>query len=142
MKPKLLLRLAAGCILFHIAGHLMGHSTWREGNDPVRQEVIRQMTEYKFPFMGVSRSMGDYFEGYSWNMTFTLIMILLILWITSSSATALPSLSVKILVPVLLCLLAFAIADYIYFFPLVAITCLMAAVLIGISILQIRKQGG
>jgi hypothetical protein len=63
MKPKLLLRISSGLLLFHVLGHTMGHSGWKKTTDPVKQEVIDQMNGHQFLFMGMNRSLGDYYEG-------------------------------------------------------------------------------
>lgn len=52
MKPKLLLRIASIAILIHGLGHIMGHSGWKTPKDPGQQAVVKQMLEYKAPFMG------------------------------------------------------------------------------------------
>lgn len=139
MKPSTLLRIASGCMIFHLLGHTMGHSKWKEGPEPERQEVVQKMLHYKFEFMGVSKSYGDYYIGYGWNLWFVLLMLALILWLISKPAQENPSFAIKVLSPILLCLVGFSVLDYIYFFPLVAITCLVAAIVVGTAIVQLRK---
>ncbi len=46
----------------------------------------------------------------------------------------------KILLPLFLSLAAWCIVEYIYFFPLAAITTTLAAILCGISLLQLRGK--
>jgi hypothetical protein len=62
MKPKMLLRIAAIVMVLHLAGHLFGHLTWKTPPTPEQQEVVKEMTTHKFPFMGAVHSMGDYYE--------------------------------------------------------------------------------
>ena len=138
MKPKILLRIAAGLLMFHALGHALGHSTWKKTIDPVKREVINQMTSHEFEFMGEARSMGDYYEGYGFSMIFVLLMMTAIVWLVSGSVSH-PRTSAKVLIPVLFCLLAFTVIDSIFFFALPALICLAAAVLIGFSIFQLRK---
>jgi hypothetical protein len=142
MKPKLLLRIAAVAILIHILGHMMGHSKWKEPADPVRQEVVRQMLENKAPFMGSVRSMGDYYEGYSLCITATLIMMMLIAWSLSGTASENPAVTSKALLPLSLCLIAFSVVEFIYFFAFAASISLVAGVLVGAASLQLRKMTG
>lgn len=140
MKPTTLLRIASGCMIFHLLGHTMGHSQWKEGAEPARKEVVQKMLDNKFEFMGVSRSYGDYYMGYGWNLWFVLLMLALILWGISKPSQENPSFAIKVLFPILICLSAFSVLDYLYFFPLVAITCLVAAIAVGTAILQLRKS--
>ena len=56
MKPKLLIRIAAGCLLFFALGHTMGHSSRKEIADEKAQEVIKAMEGYRYNLFGQLRS--------------------------------------------------------------------------------------
>lgn len=140
MKAKLLLRIASGLMIFHLIGHTFGHISWKKATDPVKQEVIKQMTEHKFPFMGASKSLGDFFEGYGWACSIAMIFFALILWFISGSLSEGKVLYQKILITLSICLFAWSIDEFIFFFPFAACTTLLAAVLTFISVLQLRTQ--
>lgn len=139
MKPKLLLRLASAAMIFHLLGHTIGATTWRETTDPLKQEVIKQMTNHQFPFMGSVRSMGNYYDGYGWLCSVGLIFFAVILWITSGSVREHASLVFKILVATTVCLLLWSIDEYIFFFPFAGSVTLLACILTFVAALQINR---
>lgn len=120
-------------------GHTMSHSKWKQAVEPQKQEVIRQMTEYKFPFMGKERSMGDYYEGYGWAGTITLILMAVILWIVPEATAETKQLSLKIALTVTLSLLAWCMMEFLYFFPFAASMTLLAATLSLLGVWQLRN---
>ncbi len=127
-------------MFLHDIGHTFGHLTWKQSPDPAKQEVIKQMTDNKFPFMGAVRSMSDYYDGYGWASTLALLLIAAILWIASGVKTESANLVKKILVVLSLILLAWGIDELIFFFPFAAAFSLLAFLLTGIAIFQIRNQ--
>lgn len=84
MKPSLLLRIAAFLLLIHLAGHTAGHLDWDEPKDPGMQDVVNSMKAHHADFMGASRSMADYFEGYSM-MVFVVLSVNIVLLIMLSN---------------------------------------------------------
>ncbi|CAN5406881.1 hypothetical protein BH09BAC6_BH09BAC6_12510 [soil metagenome] len=125
--PKILLRIAAILMLIHSVGHTIGQSGWTKTTDPVQQEVIRQMTGPKFMFMGVQRSMGNYFDGYGNALTISLLVFLISLWLVSGELAANP-LAKKLSLFLSIALLAWAADEFIYIFPFAACTTLLAAI--------------
>ncbi len=135
MLPKLLLRIAAILILFHAVAHTFGHSKWKKATDGVKQEIITQMTAHSFPFMGVKRSMGDYFEGYGYACTLALLLIAFLLWIVSAETSGFGK---KMMAGISVCLLLWSIDEFIYFFPFAAIITLLAALLSFVALFKIK----
>ena len=141
MTPKLLLRIAVACIVIHLAGHFVGHFTWKDSKgNAVREEVIRQMTEHKFEFMGASRSLGDYFEGYSALMLIVFLVFILLLWSISNFAEQQPQTARKLISPISLGLIAFGILEFVYFFPFAASMSTLAGIAAFLSMLELPKQ--
>ena len=138
MKPKILLRIASIVMVLHDIGHMGGSLTWKQAADPEKQQVINQMTEHKFPFMGAMRSMGDYYDGYGYASALAILLISIILWIISDSATQNPNLAKKILIAVSTILLAWGINELIFFFPFAASFSLLAFALTVIAILHLN----
>jgi hypothetical protein len=128
MKPKLLLRIAAVLILIHGVLHTMGFSQWKQDPNPARHEVIKQMTGQKFPFMGTSRNMGEYYDGFGYSCSIALFLIALLLWIISGELSSNPSLAKKAIVVISFGLLLWATDEFIYFFPFAAGLTLVAAI--------------
>jgi hypothetical protein len=141
MKAKIILRTAAIIIFLHDVGHTMAVLTWKEDPDPKKMEVIKQMTENKFPFMGTSRSMGEYFEGFGVAGTLSLLLIALILWYVSDVSDTNKNFNKKIILTVSIILLAWGISELIYFFPLAASFSLISSLLGFYSLVLLNKQG-
>src|SRR5471030_455161 len=97
MKPKLLLRIAAILILIHAVLHTIGFSGWKSDPDPAKRQVIQLMTGQKFPFMGVSRNVGEYYEGFGYACSIALLLIAFLLWVTASESTSNRTLSKKVI---------------------------------------------
>ena len=127
-------------MLFHLIGHTFGHSNWKHDENPERQEVINQMMNHQFPFMGAIRSMGDYYDGYGWASAIALLFFAAILWLASGAVKENSSLAIKILVVTTMCLFAWSIDEFIFFFPFAACVTLLAGILSLVAIIQIRNQ--
>ncbi|MGZ3840003.1 MAG: LIC_13387 family protein [Flavisolibacter sp.] len=142
MKPKLLLRIAAVLILFHAIGHTIGHSGWKKDTDPVKKEVIRQMTGHEFSFMGKIRSLGDYYEGFGYACSIALLLITVILWFTAQASDREPILAKKIALTIGCSMLLWGGLELYYFFPFAAAFSLLASALAfwaGLQNLQKEK---
>jgi hypothetical protein len=140
MKAKLLLRLAAACIVIHFLGHLAGHVKRKETTDPVKQEVIRQMTEHKFEFMGTTRSIDQYYEGFSLLLFVVFALLIHLLWISSDLTEKQTSIAQKIARPIASTLLLFSIIEFIYFFPFAASISLVASIFTWLAIAKLSKE--
>jgi hypothetical protein len=141
MKPKLLLRIAIGFIVIHLLGHSIGHFNWRESDDDaVREEVVREMTDHKFDFMGANRSMADYYEGYSALLLIKYLVLILLLWSISGFVEQYPNLSRKLVAPISLGLIAFGILEFVYFFPFAASMSTLAGIAAFLSMFQMKRE--
>lgn len=65
MNTKNSIRVSIGLIAIHLFGHTMGHLGWDKPEDAKMQEVVSVMKSHSADFMGATRSMGDYYNGYS-----------------------------------------------------------------------------
>lgn len=140
MKPKFFLWGAITLIIIHLIGHTIGHFTWTDSQgDPMREEVVRRMTEYKFDFMGANRSMGDYFEGYSALLLIKYLVFVLLLWVISGFAEHQPQTARKLLAPISLGLVAFGVLEFVYFFPFAASMSLLAGLCVFASMFKLKK---
>lgn len=139
MKSKTLLRIAAALIAVHLLGHSVGHLTWDQQEDPQMQEVVNSMKEYSAGFMGATRSMADYYHGYSLIMFGLFGMTIAILWIVSGFLTQQRAIAAKVLFPVALAYLAFGIVEYITFFPFAAALSFLAGTLTLLSVTVVKK---
>jgi hypothetical protein len=136
VDAKILLRLSALFIFIHLLGHCVGHLTWKDANDQIKAEVIRQMTTHRFEFMGAMRSIGDYFEGYSTIMIFVYLMMASILWLISGEALQQPRITKKVVFPIAIALTAFCIIECLYFFPFAATISGIAAILACLALMK------
>jgi hypothetical protein len=139
MKAKVLLRIAAALILVHLLGHGVGHAAWDKPEDPKMQEVVAAMKGYSAEFMGATKSMADYYNGYSLIMFGLYGMTILILWFASGFINEQRTIAVKILYPVAITYLAFGVIEYISFFPFAASMSFFAGLLTLISITVVKK---
>ena len=138
LQSKKLVKIAAGLLLFHLLGHLIGHYTWKEDKGNLqKREVIRQMTEPRFDFMGASRSMGEYYEGYSTLLSITFIVLAWVLWQTSGLLEEKHKAGKQLALFIGIGLLLFSITEFVYFFPFAAIISLLAG---GFSLLALKTK--
>jgi len=133
MTTKILLRIASLLMLTHLIGHSVGQNGWKKNDDPVMRQVAHWMTGPRFPFMGVSRSMGDYFDGYGYTASVTLAILSVLLWLASSKVATQGRVVRNEILVLALGLLAFSGIEFLYFFPFAAIISCLAAVLTLIS---------
>ncbi len=138
MNPKILLRIAAILMLLHAIGHTYGSLNWKKATDPAKQAVIESMM-HKFPFMGVERSVAEYYDGYGFACTLALLLITAILWITSNVAPHSIALVKNILVVLSFILLAWGIDELIFFFPFAAAFSLLSFLLTLVATLRLMK---
>lgn len=132
MKSKIILRIACLLILVHLLGHSLGHLQWDKPKDPKMQEVVKIMKGYSAQFMGATKSMANYYEGYSIIMFFVFAMTILILWSVSSFVDK--DIAVKILYPIAITYLAFGVIEYFYFFIFAASISFLAGVCVFLAI--------
>jgi hypothetical protein len=140
MTPKLLIRIAAVLIFIHAFGHTIGHSGWKKAPDPVEHQVIQQMTGHKFPFMGVNRSLAEYFDGYGYACSIALFIIAAILFIVAADLPASIKLAKKIVLTLSVGLLVWAIDEWIFFFPFAAAITFLAFVSSLLAYYLLSKQ--
>jgi hypothetical protein len=138
MKTKLLLRIACGLIVIHLLGHAMGHSTWDKPEDPKMKDVVSVMSGYKGEFMGSTKSMADYFNGFSLMMFFVLGMSISVLWFVSVFAESQKSIARKILIPIGIMFVAFAVIEFLYFFPFAATISLGVAIFVLLAASKLK----
>jgi hypothetical protein len=138
MKPKILLRIAAILILIHAVLHTFGFSGWK--TDPARREVIQQMTGQKLPFMGASRNMGEFYDGFGYASSIALLLIASLLWIVSGELLSNRSLAKKVILILSFGLLFWGIDELIYFFPFAASISLLACICGFWSLFGLSKQ--
>lgn len=140
MKTKILLRAASGCLLFFAIGHSIGHVTRHTVTDPKAQEVLNIMSENKFDMFGQMRSYDENYTGMSLNLIFTLLAFVCILWLLSGQVETQPQFVRNMLLPIAICVLGFCATSFLFFFPVPAITCLLASILLLIAIVVLTKK--
>lgn len=136
MKTKILIRIAAGCLLFFAMGHSIGHFTRHNVTEPKAKEILQRMIDNKFDMFGQMRSYDENYNGMSLNLIFTLIAFTILLWILFSDANNHYKSVKYLLIPIAICILGFSVTSFLYFFPMPAIACLIASILLIISIVK------
>jgi hypothetical protein len=140
MKPKLLLRVAALLIFIHAVLHTFGFSQWKQDPDPAKHQMIKLMTGQRFPLMGTSRNMGEYYDGFGYASSIALILIAVLFWIVSGELSAGPSLAKKVILVISCGLLLWATDEVIYFFPFAASLSSAAALCGFAALMGLAKQ--
>jgi len=127
MTPKLTLRIASGLMIFHTIGHTIGLGGWKKTADPVQHDIIGQMIGHKFPFMGATRSLAEFYEGFGYAATTAMLLMAVLLWILSGEVKSQPVLAKKLIIALAAGLLIWAADELIFFFPFAAGNTLLAA---------------
>jgi hypothetical protein len=140
MKIKILIRISAVLICVHLLGHCVGHLSWDKPDDSRMVEVISSMKGYSAEFMGATKSMADYYHGYSLMMFGLFAMSIVLLWILSNHATTNQKLVKQLLYPIGIIYVCFGIIEVIYFFPFAAIVSLLAGIFVLLAIFITRKN--
>ncbi|GAA4098854.1 LIC_13387 family protein [Mucilaginibacter panaciglaebae] len=134
MSAKLSLRIAAVLILLHAFGHTFGTLGWKKAPNAQVGNVINDMQNIHFQFMGRQVSFANFYEGYGISMIFVLLLVAALLWHFSYSIQAKPIAFLTIF------LLLLAFTEYVYFFSFAAAFSLLAGVCAGLSLLQKSKK--
>jgi hypothetical protein len=139
-KPKILIRIAAGLILFFAFGHSMGHFTRYDVTDLKEKEVLEMMISNKFDLFGQKTSYDEMYKGMSMNLIFTLLAFIIILWHISNISTDNKKLATKLLLPVIFCVFGFSITSFLFFFPIPAITCFLAGLISSFALIKLNAK--
>lgn len=134
MKASILLRIAAVLLLIHLLGHSLGHITWDEPEDRRMQKVVESMYSYKAEFMGSSRSMADYYNGYSLMILFLFAMSMCILWVISRFIHAQRKIAISVLYPIAVSYIAFGVIEFIHFFAFAGSVSSLVGALVFVAI--------
>lgn len=138
--PGILLKTAAILMLIHATGHTLGHSRWKYPSDPGQQQIVKAMTGSRFPFMGKMRSAGDYFDGYGYACSIAMLVFVFTLWFLSSDIDIRRLPNIRLLWVLAAGLLLWGIDEWIWFFPLAAMTSWLASLCTFSAIIFLRKQ--
>ena len=139
MNAKVALRIASLPIVIHLLGHAIGHATWDNPEDSGMQNVVRIMKGHEAEFMGATRSMADYFTGYSSIMFFLYAMSISVLWTCSSLGDTNRIFARKILSPIALSYVAFGVIEFMYFFAFAGAMSLGAGLLVLYAVYLFSK---
>ena len=139
MTPKLLLRISAVLMFIHAFFHTAGHLRWKEITTPSYAEVVKQMTVPKFPFMGATHSIGDYFDGYGYLITAFIILIGCLLWALSDIATKYPPIGFKTTDPDHYFYYPAVFRCHYFFFPLAAIYSGACSFLCSFAVIKLNQ---
>ncbi|RTL59147.1 MAG: hypothetical protein EKK37_12640 [Sphingobacteriales bacterium] len=140
MTAKLFARTAAIFVFIHLIGHSLGHFGWDKPKDPKIAEVVQSMKSNKSEFMGATKSMADYFSGYSLIIFGLFFMTIILLWLLSNHANDNPVLVRQLLYPIGLGYLYFAIIELLDFFPFAASISFLAAVFTLLAAIKLRVK--
>jgi ABC-type multidrug transport system permease subunit len=140
MTSKLLLRVAAVLIFIHCFLHTIGFTSWKQPADPLEGQIVQQMTGHKFPFMGASHSLADYYDGFGYASSIALFLIAAILFIIAADLSSNAALAKKIIITLGIGLLFWGIDELIFFFPFAAVITLTACACTFASLYLMGKQ--
>ena len=138
MSAKVFIRVAAALILVHFLGHLAGHSIWDKPEDPKLMEIVTAMKSHQAEFMGATKSIADYYHGYSTLLIIVFAMTIAILWTASGSITEHKKALRGILLPIGVAYVLFGVIEYVYFFPFAASMSFLAGICVLIALFKKR----
>jgi hypothetical protein len=137
MKPKILLRIAAIVLFLHAIGHSMGTFAWQADFSDIPSEVIAKMYQDQFNFMGKESTMASLFTGNGVSGLILLLLMSVLLWVVSGWNN---KQAVSILWIIACSVVALAVSEMIYFFPMAYTFALLAAALVFFSIFKMSKN--
>jgi hypothetical protein len=138
-KYKILLYVSSLLILVHLVGHFTGYKSWKTPKDANMQGVVNMMIENKAKFMGVNRSIADFYNGYSLMLFVVYILSIWILLVLTDSRRRDIRLTKKILIPFGIAYVVFGVIEFFQFFPFAASVSALAGLLILSSIVFLNK---
>jgi riboflavin transporter FmnP len=98
------------------------------------------MADNKFDMFGQLRSYDENYTGMSANLILTLLAFVAVLWLLSNQTKEQSKLIRSVLLPIIFCILGFSITSYFYFFPLPAVSCLLAVTFMAFAYFKLKKQ--
>ena len=140
MSSKILLRIAALLLLLHGIGYTFGVATWKDTNGDIAKqipEVVRLMQSENVNFKGIDSTMARFYDGFGYCGTIFLFFLAILLWILACRKD---KSVIKILWVTCGAIVALAMLEMIYFFPMAWMFCLISTALIVVSIFQIQKN--
>ncbi len=139
MTAKLLIRISAILILVHLLGHTMGHIGWDDETGPLFG-VVKEMKSHSAEFMGATKSMADYYEGYSFIMFGLFGMSILLLWILSNNTLTNQRIVKQLLYVIGFSYLFFGAIELLHFFPFAAIVSFLAGFFSILATLKLNNK--
>ncbi len=139
MNTKNSIRIAIGLIAIHLLGHTMGHLGWDKPEDTKMQEVVSVMKSHSADFMGATRSMADYYNGYSLILFAVFGLSIWILWNFINHLHESPKLVKKGLFGFSIMYFIVGIIEWFYFFPFASVVSLLIGVFLLFGASKMNK---
>lgn len=139
MTAKLLIRISAVLIIVHLLGHTIGLLSWDDETGPLFG-VVKEMKSHSAKFMGATKSMADYYNGYSLIIFVFLVMSVFVLWILSNHISTSQRLVKQILYAVGIAYLFLGVIEFFNFFPFVAIISILIGLFSVLATLRLNNQ--
>jgi hypothetical protein len=98
------------------------------------------MIRHKFPFMGATRSLAEFYEGFGYAATIAMLLIAALFWILAGGINADKVLAKKIITALAAGLLVWTANELIFFFPFAAGNTLLAAGFSLFTLYLLAKQ--
>ncbi len=140
MKPKILLRIAALLVLLIVIGQAIGHFNGKAILNPVDKDIVGNANQHQFSVHTSLRKWGDFYEGFSLDVSLVLIVFTVVFSMLSHIAKKHPKVCLHLLWPYLICFIGFTLSSLCYLFIIPGIANLIICVLIILSMLQLHKQ--
>lgn len=139
MNTKNSIRIAIGLIAIHLLGHTMGHLGWDKPEDAKMQEVVSVMKSHSAEFMGATRSMADYYNGYSLILFAVFGFSIWMLWSFVKHLQKSPVLVKNGLFGFSIMYFIVGIIEWFYFFPFASVVSLLVGVFLILGTTQIQR---
>lgn len=139
MTLKLVLRLATVFLFFHLLGHMVGASTWKDNPDRALQQTIKGMEQNKFEFMWARQSLAGHHDGYGYASALALLFFSVLIWVVSEADESSKALSTRVVLICAVTLVLWGVLEIIYFFPFAAAFTLVAAALCAYAFVILKR---
>jgi hypothetical protein len=117
MTPKVLLRLSGVMMFINAAIHVYTHFKWQTATEAASAAIINQLPSAKLSFLGISHSLADYFDAYSWIVAIFLVLIGMLLWALGDITEQFVAPGLKILIPIVVFLMVLFFYTILFFIP-------------------------
>lgn len=131
MTPKLLLRIAAGSLVFLALGHTVGAMMFPVSRGPEEVAAFAALAAFRFDMMGFQRSNMDFFLGEGWFLSLSVIVFIALLLQVASLSDTHPDVARRLIPALFVFCGGSTVLCALYFFTAPLVTSVIATVAVA-----------